>query len=705
MPAPTTREVELIIHDLSCPDCTQSILDAVAALPGVQAQSYRLLDSRLTVRYDPRAVDASKLQATIAGFGHQTTLAGEKVERTFWKRRRGHLLAGASGLAWLAATLLGRLGAPLLVVEALFLAGIVLGGALTVRKTWAALRARRADMNVLMTLAVAGAIALGEWSEGAMVIFLFALAELIESYSMNRAQRAVASLLTLAPDEVTWLDGETERRVSPERVPAGARIVVRPGERFGLDGVVEQGQSGVNQAPVTGESLPVVKAAGDEVFAGSINGEGVLVIRATRPASQSTLARIIGLVRDAQAAKAPAQRFIDAFARIYTLVVIALAAAIVAVPTLAFGQPFHEWFYRGLVVLLIGCPCALVISTPITLVSGLAAAARAGVLIKGGVALEKAARIRAVAFDKTGTLTHGQPAVVDVVALDGIDPQQLLRLAAAVEKHAGHVLAAAIVGRAQAADLAIPEARDVRLLPGLGATGLVEQRRVFVGNHHLFHERELCSRTLHEQATRLENGAGSLVFVGYDGAPQGVIVLEDPLREEAPHRLREVKDAGIAHLCMLTGDNEAVARLVSRRLPLDGLRAELLPAQKVAAVKELQARYGATAMVGDGVNDAPALAAADLGVAMGRGADQALETADVALLANDLGKLAFLFRLARRSMGRLRANIALALGIKLVFFLLALGGVATLWMAVFADMGASLLVIANGLRLLGERAE
>jgi Cd2+/Zn2+-exporting ATPase len=616
-----------------------------------------------------------------------------------WRKHRLLLFTIASGVAWLAGAALAWAGASGW-STALFVAGMTAGLTPLRRPIWAAFRTLALDMNALMTLAVVGAVLLGEFSEGAMVVFLFALSQWLESHSLRRAERAVASLMTLAPDRVTLLDNLIERVVAPESVAVGSLIAVKPGERIGLDGEVAAGRSRVNQAPVTGEAAPVEKAPGDEVWAGAINLDGALTIRTTKLAGQSTLARIIELVREAQAAQAPSQRFVDAFARVYTPIVIAIAALLTAVPTLFFGQPFDVWFYRSLVVLLVGCPCALVIATPVTIVAALAAAARAGVLIKGGAALERAAHIRAVAFDKTGTLTLGRPVVREAIPFDGVGADGLLQTAASVGHRAGHLLSDAILVHARSLGLNVPTAVDVRALPGLGATGVIDGRQVFVGSHRLFHEESLCGEAMHALAQQLEKTARSLVFVGERGRPLGVIVLDDPPRDDARAGLAALKAADVQRLCMLTGDNPATAEAIGRGLPLDETMAGLLPAQKVDAVRELRAHYGATAMVGDGINDAPALAAADLGVAMGAGADQALETADVALLSGELSKLAFLLRLARATASRLRANVAIALGLKFGALALAVLGYATLWMAVFADAGAALIVIANGLRML-----
>ena len=693
--------IELQVENLTCPDCLAKLEKGVAKVPGVETVACDLTSGRMTARVDPGRADANRLIHKVGQLGYTAYQFGsDRPELSFLSRYRLHLLTAASGTAWIVATVLSQLGLGEPWVIALFALGIALAFTGVARQTVGSIRQLSLDMNVLMFVAVIGAMILGEWSEGAMVIFLFALAELIESYSLHRANRAIESLMDLAPDTVRLVQGDAEHIVSPAAVPIGSILRVNPGERIGLDGEVTAGRSAVNQAPVTGESLPAAKQPGDPVFAGTVNGQGALVIRTFATAGQSTVARIINLVRDAQAAKAPSHRFIDAFTRVYTPIVFAVAVAVTLVPVLVLSLPFADWFYRSLVLLLVACPCAFVIATPVTLVSGLTAAARSGVLIKGGAAMEKAAGIKAFAFDKTGTLTVGRPHVVDVVALNDADEPTLVGLAAAVERHTGHVLGQAIDAYARERGLDVPTALNVQLLPGLGAKGTVDGREIFVGSHRFFHDSDLCSDELHAKATGLQGAAKTMVFVASKRRPKGVIILADALRDGARESLADLRSAGIEHLAMLTGDNPLQAQAIGRALDLDEIHADRMPDQKVEALKEIRRQHGAVAMVGDGINDAPALATADLGIAMGAGSDQALETADAALVSGRLARLAMLVRLSRKTLRRVKANTAIALGIKSVFLVAAVLGVATLWMAIFADMGASLIVIANGVRLL-----
>jgi Cd2+/Zn2+-exporting ATPase len=582
---------------------------------------------------------------------------------------------------------------------------IVSGGIYSIRRALQAARSLSLDINVLMLVAVCGAIALGQWSEGAAVVFLFALAQLLEARAMERARGAIRALMDLTPVEALVRDAATGafRRVPVDEISVGDTVVVKPGEKIPLDGRVAAGESHVNQAPVTGESLPAEKRTGDEVFAGTINGRGALDVRVTRLRGDSTLARIIDMVERAQAARAPSQTFVQRFARIYTPAVLAIALVIGLLPPLLLGASWAGWIYRALVLLVISCPCALVISTPVSVVSALAAAARKGVLIKGGAHLERLAAVRCVAFDKTGTLTKGELRVVDVASLNGAPPERILQLAASLEQHSEHPIGAAIVARAREEAIGLSAVERFEALPGLGAEAFVDGTRVVVGNHRLFETRGACSAGVHARIeAAVAAGGRTTVIVGAE-QPIGIIAVSDTLRESARDAVRMLRGHGVTHVAMLTGDHEAAARALGEAAGVDEVRAGLLPADKVHAVEELRRRHGTLAMVGDGINDAPALAAADVGFAMGvAGSAAALETADVALMSDELLKIPYALRLSRATVRNIRMNIAFSLGLKGAFLVMAVMGVATLWMAVVADMGASLIVIANALRLLRE---
>ena len=554
-----------------------------------------------------------------------------------------------------------------------------------------------------MVIAVAGAMGLREWTEAASVVFLFALAQMLEVRAMDRARGAIRALMDLAPAEaIVRRDGHQER-IPVDDVRVGDTILVGPGEKLPLDGRVLAGDSYVNQAPVTGESLPIEKTAGDEVFAGTINGRGALDIAVSRLRRDSTLARIIHLVERAQAQRAPSQAFVDRFARVYTPVVLVMAVVVALAPPLLMGGTWSIWFYRSLVLLVISCPCALVISTPVSIVSALAAAARKGVLIKGGAHLEKMASIRCIAFDKTGTLTYGRLHVVDVLPTAGVDPAEVVRLAASLETRSEHPIGRAIVEYAMHKGVRPVSVEAFQALPGRGAEARLGGHALVVGSHRLFEERGLCSPEMEASLEALTaRGCGS-VMVAAAGTAVGVIGVADEPREAAHDAIELLRRQGIQQVFLLTGDQESAARALAESLDLDGQRAQLLPEDKVSAVEDLRRRYGALAMIGDGVNDAPALAAADVGIAMGvAGTDAALETADVALMADELLKIPYALRLSRATVRNIRANIAFSIVLKGAFLILAVAGAATLWMAVAADMGASLIVIANALRLLRE---
>ncbi len=606
----------------------------------------------------------------------------------------------AAGLL-VAAGLVASLAGQELAFRVACLAAIALTIPTPARRAWRSIRARTLDINTLMVVAVAGALVLGEWLEAAAVVWLFAVAQWLEVRSMDRARRAVRSLMTLAPDVATLRRDGGDEVVPVTEVTPGDHIVVRPGQRIPLDGRVVGGRSAVDEAPITGEAWPAEKDEGDEVFAGSINGTGALEVRVDRPAGDSTLARIVRLVEQAQRQRAPVQAFVDRFARVYTPAVVGLAAVVAVLPPLAFDGDVATWSYRAIALLVVACPCALVISTPVSIVSALTAAARAGVLVKGGAHLERLASIRCVAFDKTGTLTEGRLAVTEVHGVDGVPTEGVLQVAAALESRSEHPIGRAIVAHARSAGLGVTPGTAYRALPGLGAEASVADLPAVVGSHRLFEERAICTPALHARIAEVEARGSNLVAVARNGSPLGVIGFTDDLRHGGPEAIRELRREGVGQIVLLTGDSQAHADAVSAGVGLDAAHAGLMPDDKVRAVAALRAAYGPVAMVGDGVNDAPALAAADVGIAMGTaGSDAALETADVALMADDLSRLPFAIRLARATLANIRVNVAIALGLKVTFVVLAASGLATLWMAILADTGASLLVTANGLRLL-----
>jgi len=691
------------IEGMDCHEEVAILERRLHRIAGIEDMSADVVGQRLRVKYDSARVSASVIAEAVAHAGMRAWLEHEEpIGPTSASARTRQLLVAMSGIAIVAGFVLQDFGARPAVARLAFGVAMIAAGIHTSRRAVAAVRATILDINVLMLLAVIGAVIIGEWAEAATVVFLFALAQMLETRSMERARGAIRALMDLTPVEaaIRRPDG-TSGRVSVDDVDVGTVILVGPGEKVPLDGDVEHGESHVNQAPVTGESLPAAKAPGDHVFAGTINGRGALDVRVTRRRRDTTLARIIHLVERAQAQRAPSQAFVDRFARVYTPAVLALAAAVAVLPPLAGAGSFSDWFYRALVLLVISCPCALVISTPVSIVSALAAAARKGVLIKGGIHLERTSELRCIAFDKTGTLTKGELAVVEITPLNGATAPQILQLAATLEARSEHPIARAILSRAAAEQIRIDDARSFQALPGLGAEAFVDGTNVVIGNHRLFEDRGLCSPVIDRELDRLTEAGRTNVMVARGGEPVGIISVADEVRETGADAIEMLRQQGIEHVVLLTGDNATTARAIAAALGVDEVRAELLPEDKVTAVEDLKRRYGRVGMVGDGVNDAPALAAADVGIAMGAaGSDAALETADVALMADELMKIPYAVRLSRATVRNIKANIAFSIVLKAAFLVLAVLGLATLWMAVVADTGASLIVIANALRLL-----
>jgi Cd2+/Zn2+-exporting ATPase len=689
------------IDGMDCREEVAILERRLKPLPGLEDLTADLVGQRLRVRYDAAKLSTTAIVEAVAQTGMRAWLEHEvPVGHTAAATTRQALVI-ASGAALAAGLLFEFFNAQFPLARGCYLLSILMGGIYTARRAWAATRVMSLDINVLMLVAVVGAIVIGEWSEGATVTFLFAFAQILEARSMDRARNAIRALMDLTPPEAVVRRGGRETRVGVDEVRVAEILLVKPGEKIPLDGVVVAGTSLVNQAPITGESLPAEKTRGHDVFAGTINGYGALDIRVTHLRQDTTLARIIALVEMAQAQRAPSQAFVERFARYYTPAVIALAVLIAVVPPFMLGQPLGTWFYRALVLLVISCPCALVISTPVSVVSAIATAARRGVLIKGGVHLEKIGAVRCVAFDKTGTLTKGAPHVVEVIPLNDTALDEILEIAAGLEARSEHPVGRAILARAVESGIALPVATAFQSIPGRGAEAVVAGTSALVGNHRLIEERGLCDAAIHSKLDALAASGRTAVLVAREGRPLGIIALADRTRESAADAIDMLRRQGVQRVVMLTGDNRASAEALARDIGVDETHAELLPHDKVAVVQTLKQKYGIVAMVGDGVNDAPALAVADVGIAMGAaGTDAALETADIALMADELLKIPFAIRLGRATLRNIHVNVTLSLALKAIFLALAVVGSATLWMAVVADMGASLLVIANGMRLL-----
>ncbi len=700
--------VRFRVHDMDCAGCLAKIRGHLSGVDGVVGVEGSPVQRTLTVELDAGRVNAERVRDEVSRLGYTARedtpgSGGESGPVTWWttqaKLAYASMALFAVGWVLRLAGLTPRLfTAPLHDVhlpDLFFLASALVGGWNFFPKGLRAARALALDMNFLMTVAILGAVGIGEYVEAAAIAFLFALAELLESYSVDRARSSVEALMELAPETARVRRDGGEVVVPASEVAVGDVVVVRPGERLPADGTVVEGLSAVDQASVTGESMPVEKAEGDDVFAGTINREGFLAVAVRRRASESTLARIVRLVEEAERGKTRAERFVERFARWYTPAVTGAAVLTVAVPVVLFGAPFVPWFVRGLTLLVIACPCALVISTPVAVVSGVTAAARNGVLIRGGTYLEALGGVRAVALDKTGTLTVGHPAVTGVLAADGVEPGELVRIAAALESRSEHPVARAIVDHADELGLDGPsELADFTAVPGRGVEGRLDGRTYRVG-------KPAFAAPAAEPPGEAVLAGGTAIGVATAGRLLGWIVVADTARAAAAEMVDGLRSRGVEHVVLLTGDNRAVAEAIGRRMGVDEVRAELLPEEKVDAVRELEERYGSVAMVGDGVNDAPALAAANVGVVMGAaGSDAALETADIALMGDDLTRLPYARSLSHGARRVIRQNIAVAILVKAVLALgVPLGLVSLITAVIVGDMGVSIAVTGNALRL------
>lgn len=707
-----TQRATYRVSGLDCPDCAKTVDKSVAGIEGVLYACLVFASGIMVVDYDPEHDPRPELEDLVRRMGYGIDSAeGPGRAQGPAGIPRSHVIAVAGsgiliGLGW-ALSLIA--GVPEAFSSAAYVLAAAVGGTQIYRRAIVSARAASLDMNVLMTVAIIGALAIGEYSEAAMVVFLFSIGGLLEARSLARTRQSVRELMSLAPEIAhRVVDGTVVDVPSSECLP-GDLVVVRPGERVPSDGRVQEGISAVDESPVTGESVPVEKEPGAQLWAGTLNTSGVLTMRVESLPGETTLARIIYLVEEAQAQQAPFQRLVDRFTRWYTPAVVGLAVAVALVPpvigTLATGDgDFRTWFYRALVLLVVSCPCALVIATPVSIVSAITRSSRDGVLVKGGAFLELAPQIRAFAFDKTGTLTVGRPEVGSIVPFGGGDPDALLEIAAALESQSTHPLAAAIVRARGAAELTVGRLRNVTEEAGRGVRGTFDGVDYLVGRPLLAQAAGITDPILAEEIERLEAAGETTIVVarlGDNAAVLGLLGLRDRVREDAAKTVAALKRSGIEHVVMLTGDNERVASQIAATAGITEYRAGLLPQDKTSAIAELKERYGHVAMLGDGINDAPALALADMGIAMGAaGSDAALEAADVALMSDDLSVLPGFFALGRRTLRIIRQNVWISIVIKFVVLIAAMGGYAQLWLAVFADTGVALLVIFNGLRLL-----
>ena len=708
-------------------DCAEevAILNKVVGpkIGGAEHLAFDVINGRMTILDSAKSVSDGEIAELVASTGMTAKpwdAENASVDQAAHIARQ-RLFTALSGGFWAAGFLWhiietgmgGALGlfaghgeAPMPLVEAgLFAVAILFGVWLVAPKAWSSARRLSPDMNLLMVVAVAGAIGLGEFFEAATVAFFFSLSLFLESWSVGRARNAVSALLDLAPPTARILyDDGSEADVPASAVAINALFVVRGGDRIPLDGEVVDGAGAVDQAPITGESALVPKERGDEVYAGTINGEGTLTVRATKAASDTVLAKIIRMVGDAHARRAPVEQWVAKFARIYTPIVMALAIAIALLPPLIFGGAWDYWFYNALVLLVIACPCALVISTPVSIVAALTASARAGVLIKGGAYVEAPGKTTALAMDKTGTITMGEPEVAAVHPLGKASAQDLMTLAAGLEARSSHPLARAILARAEADGIKVFAAEDTRTVPGRGLEGRTDGRSIWLGSDRFAEEKGFGDAIPKDLRNRIEGAGSTLVAVGDDTGVTGILELRDRIRPDAKGIVAQLHAQGVKTIVMLTGDNERTARAVAAEVGIDEVRAELLPEDKVTAIEELVETHDMVAMIGDGVNDAPAMARAHYAIAMGAvGSDAAIETADIALMTDDLGKVPWLIGHSRRTMSIIHQNIGISLATKGVFVVATAFGVASMWGAIAADVGVSLLVVANALRLLNSQ--
>lgn len=699
------------VQGMDCEDEVKAVRLALLAINGVQEVACNLVGSQIVVSH-AETVDSATLSQAIqsAGLIMQTEKDSSKVSVFSFTSRFG--VVASSGFFLVLAFLCDRMiSGSGWVARGFYVTSMISGGLLIAPKAIRAIKNRSLDMNVLMSIAVIGAVGIGEYQEAATVIFLFSLAEWLEGFSLDRARRSIQSLLKIVPERA-WVkkpDGSLTE-VTVDSVEVGTTIRVLSGARIPLDGVVELGFSSVNQAPITGESLPVEKRRDDSVLAGTINGDGSLNIRVTHNFRDTKLAHIIKRIEEAQKERAPIQRFVDVFARYYTPIVFTVACVVAIIPPLFFDGTRSDWLYRALVLLVIACPCALVIATPVSIVAGLTAMAKKGILVKGGATLEMLGSLKAIAVDKTGTITEGKPKVVQIYSLNEKNESEILAIAASIDSHSSHPLARSVVIEATNRGISIPDSVEYRSLSGIGAESVIDDHVFFVGNHRYAHDHAICSNELESLIDRIESQSLSVVVVGHRphlGCPGeifGVLALGDSVRIDSLEAISELHRAGVKKVVMLSGDHQRTVKSIAQAVGIDEAHGDLLPDDKVTAIRQLREKFGKVAMIGDGVNDAPAMATATIGIAMGAsGTDTAIETADVALMHDRLSGVADAIVMGRKTLMTIRLNIGFALTTKLLFLILSFAGYSTLWGAIAADTGATLVVIGNALFALRSR--
>lgn len=687
------------LQGLSCMNCAAKFENNIREISSVEDAQVNFGASKVTV-YGEATIE----QIEAAGAFDHIEVSPEQREQfekvPFWKRRENIVVMIGLVFIIIGYMFYFQLGQSHPLTIASFGLAIVIGGYDLFKVGVRNLTRLEFDMNTLMTIAIIGAAIIGEWAEGAVVVFLFAVSEALEGYSINKARQSIRSLVDMAPNRATIKRNGGVMEVDIEDIFIDDIMLIKPGEKVAMDGEVIRGESSISQAAITGESIPVYKNTGDEIFAGTLNEEGSLEVRVTKRAEDTTIAKIIHLVEEAQAERAPSQQFVDRFAKYYTPAIMVIALLVAIVPPLLFSGMWAEWVYLGLAVLVVGCPCALIISTPVAIVTAIGHAARKGVLIKGGIHLEETGKIKVVAFDKTGTLTEGKPTVTDVMAFSDLEEQEVLGLARSIEEFSQHPLASAIIHQAEKDKVPTYEADDFQSITGKGAKATIEGVAYYIGNPRLFEDLISIPTDISERVHQLQTDGKTVMLFGTKKEVQGLVAVADLVRNSSRSIIDQLHKLGIHKTAMLTGDNEAAGKAISTQIGIDDTYAELLPEEKLAAIQEIEQKNGKTAMVGDGINDAPALASASVGIAMGgAGTDAALETADIALMADDLHQLPYTISLSRKALNIIKQNISFSLGVKIIALLLVIPGWLTLWIAIFADVGATLIVVLNSLRL------
>lgn len=691
------------VQGFTCANCAAKFENNVKSLPGVQDAKVNFGASKITV-WGTTTIEELEKAGAFENLKVREDKEKSVKREPFWKQKE-NIKVYISAVLLVISWFLGKqYGEEHIFATIGYAAAILIGGYSLFIKGFKNLVRLNFDMNTLMTVAILGAAAIGEWGEGATVVILFAISEALERYSMDKARQSIESLMDIAPKEALIRRGNEEMMVPVDDIQVGDIMIVKPGQKLAMDGIVIKGTSTLNQAAITGESVPVTKTVGDEVFAGTLNEEGLLEVKVTKRVEDTTLSKIIHLVEEAQAERAPSQAFVDRFAKYYTPAIIIFALLLAVIPPLFMGADWSEWIYRGLAVLVVGCPCALVISTPVSIVTAIGNAAKNGVLIKGGIYLEEAGNLKVIAFDKTGTLTKGIPSVTDVVTYNG-NENELMTITAAIEKGSQHPLASAIIRKPEEDGLNFNDVsvEEFQSITGKGVKAKVNNAMYYVGSPGLFEELlpNGIQSEIKEQITTLQIQGKTVMVLGTEKEILALIAVADEIRESSKEVIRKLHQVGIEKTVMLTGDNQRTAEAIGKQVGVSDIKADLLPEDKLNFIKELRDKYRSVAMVGDGVNDAPALAASTVGVAMGgAGTDTALETADIVLMSDDLSKLPYTIKLSRKALAIIKQNITFSLGIKALSLLLIVPGWLTLWLAIFADMGATLIVTLNSMRLL-----